>query len=99
MKIENSFWENVKFRKFSTESETFSEIGRKSETGGMHHCLRGMDALDYGNAENTAYRGHCVWILNKSFVWNLISASNAQLLGRVRRIGPIYTKRRREIKL
>ena len=34
--------EKVKFLKFSTESENFSKIGGKSETGGkMHHGLRG----------------------------------------------------------
>jgi len=36
--------EKVKFVKFSRKSKKFSKIGRKSETGGMHHGLRGMDA-------------------------------------------------------
>ena len=45
MKIEKKFREKVKFRKFSTESEIFSKIWGKSETGGeIHHGLRGMDA-------------------------------------------------------
>src|SRR6218665_2505875 len=39
------FREKVTFLKFSTESEKFSKIGGKSETGRkMHHGLRGMDA-------------------------------------------------------
>src|SRR6218665_3021117 len=43
MKIEKLFPEKVKLRKFSTESEKFSEIGGKSETGGnlKHRVLRG----------------------------------------------------------
>jgi len=36
--------EKVKLWKFSSEPENFSKIGGKSETGGMHHGLRGMDA-------------------------------------------------------
>jgi len=43
MKIKN-FLEKGEIGKIFTESEIFSEIGRKSETGGMHHCLKGMDA-------------------------------------------------------
>jgi len=35
------FREKVKLLKFSRKSENFSEIGGKSETGGMHHGLRG----------------------------------------------------------
>jgi len=39
--------EKVKFRKFATESEKFSEIGGGNlKQGEMHHCLRGMDARD-----------------------------------------------------
>jgi len=41
------FRERVTFGKFSTDSEHFSKIGGKSETGGKkHHGLRGMDAPD-----------------------------------------------------
>src|SRR6218665_1045873 len=38
-----NFREKVTFGKFSMESENFSEMGRKSETGG-ENALRGMDA-------------------------------------------------------
>ena len=38
------FREEVKFGKFSTELENFSETGGNLKQGGNHHCLRGMDA-------------------------------------------------------
>ena len=41
MKIEKFTWEKVKLEKFPTVSEKMSETGAKSETGRMHHCLRG----------------------------------------------------------
>ena len=41
------FREKVTFRKFYTESENLLKIGGKSETRGMHHGLRGMDAPGY----------------------------------------------------
>jgi len=46
MKIKIFFREKVKSGKFSTECQFFSEIGGTFETGEMHHCLSGMDALD-----------------------------------------------------
>ena len=39
MKI-GSFWEKVKLRKFVTESDKLFGNRGKSETGGMHHCLK-----------------------------------------------------------
>src|SRR6218665_3152122 len=47
-KVMRNFWEKVKLGKCFTESEKFSEIGRKSETGGK--CIfasGGMDAPGY----------------------------------------------------
>src|SRR6218665_3527328 len=42
MIIKKFFGKKVKLRKFPTESENFSKVGGKCETGGeMHHGLRG----------------------------------------------------------
>ena len=46
------FREKVKFLKFSSKSENFSEIGGKSETGGNASWSQGVDApvcfISYG---------------------------------------------------
>jgi len=55
------FGEKVKFGKFPTESEKFSEIGRKSETGGNASLPQGgWTPLD------VAIKNWRVWILGRA---------------------------------
>ena len=52
------FREKVKFGKFSTESEIFSETEGNLKQGEMHHCLRGDGRPCFGHVF-LAIAEHC----------------------------------------